>query len=527
MRKFSVRKSSSQKQYIYQNKFDGGLNLFISDVHIKPNESPDCLNVQPEEDGIISTRYGYSKFGIASGTRTRGMGFLKKDDGTKHLVRADGTTALKVYNPSTGNWDAIPGITYTADKQTDFCQAGNLLFIQNGEDELTNFDGSVVALQANGQKGSESIYFNGYLVTWGDPNNPYRLYISGSGASVGDFSAGAGGQFIDIAKSDGNPITSCAKKGRGTNNVLMIYKGGKATHQMYFDSAGLPVVDMISPVRGAINHRTVDNIEDSIIMLTRLPAVMVQGEQSGYFDQLRTNELSLNVSPEIETINASRIDQAAGIFYKHRYYLAYSESGQTYNNKVLMYDRRYKSFWKWDNIAANCFIVYEDSLGVERFLFGADNSGQVYEFDLSRSDDGAAINSYFTTKAFNGGKFDIQKLFSYVDLLFRNVMGTVTVSILVDSESVIKRAAIGVLGLIAGFGAMLFGDTSFGDDSSESLITTDNVSRPKRIMVRKKARSLKIKISTNGVGSYFSLLDVSLALKMKSPRKFNSDDIIR
>lgn len=526
-RRLSRRPTATPKQYIYQKKFDGGLNLFISDVHVSANESPDLLNVHPEEDGIISTRYGYSKFGNTSGTRVRGMGFLKKDDDTKHLLKADGSTALKIYNKSTENWDALAGFAYTADKQTDFCQAGNYMFIQNKTDVLTKTDGLTVETQTNGQKGSESIYFNGSLVVWGDPLNPHRLYLSGTGVNVGDFSAGNGGQFIDIAKSDGNPIVSCVKKGRGGTNILLIYKGGKATHQLYFDSAGLPIVEMVSPMRGAVNHRTVDNFEDDIIMLTKLPAIMTQGEQSGFFDQIRTNEQSLLVSPEIETINQSRLNQSAAIYYKHRYYFSYSESGQTYNNKMLMLDRRYNSWWKWDNIRANCFCVYEDDNGEEHFLWGDDNSGQVFEFDLSRNDDGEAINSYFTTKAFNSGKFDVQKLFAYLDLLFRNVQGSVTVSITLDGETVTKTVTIGNVGSLAGFGAMLLGMIMFGDDGQASASTTENVSRPKRVMIRKKARNLKIKIATDGINSYFSLLDLSIAYKEKSPRKFASADIIR
>lgn len=527
MRKLSRRPASKPKKYIYQNQFDGGLNLYISGVHLKPNESPDLLNVQPEEDGIISTRYGYSKFGQASGSRTRGLGFLKKDDGTKKLYRADGTTSLKVYNPTTDSWDAVSGFTYTADQQTDFCQAGDEVFIQNGADNLTKVSGGNVSEQTNGQKGKNSIYFQGSLVVWGDPSNPSRLYISGTGANIGDFSAGNGGQYIDISKADGLKITSCSKKGKGGTNILLIYKGGRATYQMYFDESGLPVVQLISPTWGAINHRATDNMEDDVVVLTRLPAIMAQGERSGYFDQIRTGELSLQVFPELNTVNQSRLEDAAGIYHKHRYYLAYSESGQSYNNKILMYDRRYRSWWKWDNINANCFLIYEDDSGVEHFLFGADNSGQVYEFDLSRNDDESAINSYFTTKAFNADKFDVQKLFAYIDLLFRNVSGSVTIQVILDEETITKSVTIGSLGAVAGIGASFLGDWILGDDGSDAEVTNEDVSRPKRVMVRKKARTQQIKISSNTLNGYFSLLDLSMCFKEKSARKFNSDDIIR
>lgn len=527
-RRLSRRPQSIPKKYVYQHKFDGGLNLFISDVHIKDNESPDLLNMQPEEDGIVSTRYGYSKFGAASGTRTRGMGFLRMDDGSKLLVRADGTTSLKVYNKSTENWDALSGFSYTADKQTDFCQAGNVLYVQNGTDSLTKTDGETVSTQTNGQKGTESIYFLGSLITWGDSSNPHRLYISGTGANVGDFSAGNGGQYIDIAKSDGNPITSCARKGKGGNNILLIYKGGKATYQMYFDNSGLPVVETISPNIGAFCHRSVDNVEDDIFMMTKLPAIVTQGEASGYFDQIRTNEVSLAVSPEIETINESRLNAVAAIYHRHRFYLAYSESGQTYNNKVLMFDRRYNSWWKWDNIRANCFIVYEDDDSVEHLLWGDDNSGQVYEFDLSRTDDGTAINCRWSWKAFSADKFDVQKIFAWVNLLFRNVSGNVTIDLITDGEtSNARTAGVGVSAAIAGIGVSMWGDFMFGDDGTDGDTITESVSKPKRVILRKKAKTLRPVISCNAINSYFSLLDLSIAYKEKSPRKFDSDDIIR
>lgn len=526
MRNYRQKVKSIPTKYYYQDKFDGGLNLFISSNHLEPNESPDLLNVEPTENGVIRTRYGYSKWGNSTGSRIRGMGRLVKDDGTRYCVCFDGGTSLKVRNFTTGDWDSVSGITYTADKQTEFCQAGNKLFIQNGTDDLTYFDGSVTATQTNGQKAKYLIYFNGSLVTAGDPDNPHRVYISATGADIGDFSAGAGGEFVDIAKSDGNFITGFGKYGTGTDNVLLIYKG-KTTYKMTLDSSGLPTVETVSPTWGAICHRSIDNLDNDLIFLTDLPTVMIQGAQENYFDQIRTNELSLFVNPELETVNQARLDQVAGIYYNHRYYLAYSESGQTYNNKILMYDNRYNSWWKWDGINANCFLVYEDSDGEEHFLFGSDNSGQVYEFDLSRDDDGEPITSYYTTPAESFKKFDVSKYYPYFDVLLRNVSGTLTIEVYLDDETLTKTATIGSYNALVGFGACLLGDFMFGDDGSDDEIEQSDVSRPKRIMVRKKARTIKLKFSMEGTNDYFTLLNIAYSYKEKSPRRFDADDIIR
>ncbi len=512
----------------YFNRWDGGLNLFISDIHLKKNEIPNMLNVEPDEDGIVKTRYGYSLFGAESAVAqtVKGLGGLAKDDGSRYLLKAGGT-ALKVYNEATGAYDNVTGFTYTANKRTDFCQAYNKTFIQNGTDVLTYFNGAVVATQTNGQKGEFCIYFNGSLVT-NDPINPSRVYISGIGADCGDFSSGAGGEFLDINASDGDYITAFGKYATGNENVILVYKQ-HSTYKVRYDDAGLPVVEVVSPSRGSECHWTVDNMEDDIIFFSNLPAIMTQGAQENFFSQIRTNELSLFVNRELETMNRRRKKETAGIFHKHRYYFAYAASGDDHNNKILMYDKRYQSWWYWEGISASCFMFWEDNDGDEHFLFGSDSDDNVYEFNLSRNDNGAIIRSFFDTKAFNFGGFDLMKYFPFATCLFRNVIGSVNISIILDELKITKTTSIGVLGRLSGIGASLIGAFMFGSDSQTATATSaqEDVSVPKRIMIRKKARDIKLRFETKRLNSYFSLLDISIAFKKKSIRRFDSNNIIR
>ena len=277
-RKFNRKVAGRPVQYFYQNKFDGGLNSFMSDVRIKPSELSDCLNMEPGGNGIIKTRKGCKTFANSVGSRVRGLGWYKDSSGTSKLVRMSGT-ALRVYNTVTDQWDAVTGFTYTNDLDTDFCMANDKLFIQNNTDSLTYFNGSVVATQTNGQIGPAAIYFNGSLITFSGS----RLYLSGTGTNIGDFSAGASGQFIDVQKNDGNSITAIHKYGTTVDNILLISKG-KATYRLTFDSTGLPVIHTISATRGAVNHRSVDSMEDTNIMLTKLPAIMTQGTKQNFCD---------------------------------------------------------------------------------------------------------------------------------------------------------------------------------------------------------------------------------------------------
>ncbi len=523
MRRKITKPKTQAVKVDYFNRFDGGLNLFISDIHLKKEESPNMLNVEPDEDGIIKTRYGYSLFGNTGSVGVQGLGGLSKDDGSRYLFKA-GDTNLKVYNPTTEGWNSVSGITYTAGKRTDFCQAYNKTFIQNATDALSYFNGTNTVAQTNGQIGEFSIYFNGSLVT-NDPVNPSRVYLSGIGPDIGDFSSGAGGEFIDINASDGDFITGFGKYATGNENVILIYKQ-HSTYKVRFDDTGLPVVEVVSPSRGAECHWTIDNMEDDIIFFSNLPAIMTQGAQENFFSQIRTNELSLFVNRELETMNRARKKNTAGIFHKHRYYFAYSGSGNDTNNKMLMFDKRYESWWYWEGISASCFMEWEDESGNEYFLFGSDD-GNVYVRDLSRNDNGEIIRSYFDTKAFNFGGFDRMKYFPFITCLFRDVIGSVNIAIILDELKITKTTSVGILGVLSGVGASLVGMFMPGDDGQDTTQAQENVSVPKRIMLRKKARSIKLRFETNKLNSYFSLLDISIAHKKKSIRRFDSDNIIR
>jgi hypothetical protein len=521
LRAISKPQIADRKNYAYQDNFSGGLNTYFSDVNINDNQLSDCLNVMPDENGIIKTRFGCVALGSPLPSRTRGLGVYYKVDGTRFRVAMSGT-ALYKYNSVTEVWDAITGKTYTSDLQADFAQGGNYLFIQNGTDALSKFNGSTIADQANGQIGAGIIFARSRLITWGDTSNPSRIYLSGTSANVGDFSSGNGGEFIDVNKDDGQKVTSVAKYGED----LLIYKD-YATYKLTFDSNGLPVISLVNPERGAITHRAVDNVEDDVFVMTRQPGVFSQGFRANFLNQIRSDEVSLFISSLIESIQPSMIDQVAAIYFQRRYYLAFAEAGQTANNRILMYDAVTKSWWLWNGWSVNSFTVYADTDGVQHFYFGSDTDGQVYEISETATDDaGVAINSSMTSKAYAYEKFDVFKRINWIDFLFKNIKGTLNISVYLDSDTSSVSKTIGALSGRMGIGTGLFGRIFFGVDPSDAEVTSESVSRPKRLRIREKSRTFKFKLSTNGVGHRFSLLQIAVEYKYKSPRLFTRSDII-
>lgn len=125
-----------------QESWIRGLNTLVSATQIKPNELSAATDIQLIEDGKIQCpRDGQAYYGSSSGSRVHGLFSYYLSNGTKKLVRAV-STKLQLYNA--GTWDDITGYTYTASKNAEAVTAYDKLYVVNGTDPLTYYDGSTI-----------------------------------------------------------------------------------------------------------------------------------------------------------------------------------------------------------------------------------------------------------------------------------------------------------------------------------------------------------------------------------------------
>lgn len=120
-----------------------GVNKLVSNTKINKEELADAVNMFLVEEGLPTKRWGTANFGNSKDSRGRGLFSFYKSDGTRELLRVSGTT-LQEYNSSTGDWDDISGFTYTSDQNTQFVQIYDKVYICNGVDVLTYYDGSSI-----------------------------------------------------------------------------------------------------------------------------------------------------------------------------------------------------------------------------------------------------------------------------------------------------------------------------------------------------------------------------------------------
>jgi len=497
-----------------------GLNTLISDNLIKDEEASALNNVVFVESGAITKAPGLTELGTGLTTGPKGLAAFYPGT-SRYLLTVDGTS-LKYLNGT--NWTAISGASFTADKEVNFVQGNDTLYIWDGDAAGCSLDSSLtLARLTTAPRAAFGIYYNSVQIVAGVDTKPNRLYVSDSTTNLGDFTNASGtlstagevpgasvfatpgttgAKFYDINPGDGDRITGLAKY----QGVLIIFKQ-RSIYQFSFDSSGNGVVTQVTASSGCVSHKSIDNVENDIFYLSRR-GYYVLGNEPNYFNSIRSNELSSRINPTIQTISAANLSRVCSIFSDFRFYSSITSGSATDNNKTLIYDRRYLAWSQVDYIKANAFTEYIDANGSKHLYFAADDAAKVYEIvEGNYNADGAtAIDASWTSKAFDIGKFDLAKRWIDVTILFRQVTGTVNVTIYSDSGSIVKTTSIGASSSATGaFGSQLLGESLFGGTGLEgSGMTTNNV--PYRIKINSKSRTIKIKFDCPGLNDTFTVL---------------------
>lgn len=508
----------------------GGLNLLVSDSHIKDKEASDLNNIAFVEDGAVTKRGGHTPVGSGLTTIPKGLGVLYTSTLRRLLTIDD--TKLKYLLANT--WTEITGASFTTGQAVNFCQVQDSIAICNKDQTIAKYDGTTLSRPTTAPKAAFSIYYNGYHIASGVANKPDRIYISTT-TDPFDFTnaagtlstepevpgastfAGTGANFIDVGAGDGDKVTALSK----FQDMLVIFKE-RSIFKMTFDSSGTPVLAPITNTMGAVAHKSVDNVENDIFYLSR-NGFYVLGNEPNYI-VIRTNELSQRVHPFIENITPANLPETACIYSDFVFYASVPYGGTAYNNRLLNYDRRYLSWSRGDSVDTNAWCEYVDDSNAKHLYYASDSEPEVYEVTTSYNDNGEAIDAYWASKAFDAGEFEIYKHWIDVTLLFRLVSGTVDVAVISDTGEVIASSAVtSVQDLIGTVGYDTFGDYLVGGDISTTTGTgpqTNNV--PYRLDINKDSRTIKVRVSNNVINETFTLLGFIVTYRPYSHYQFPS-----
>jgi hypothetical protein len=403
-------------------------------------------------------------------------------------------------------------------------------YIDQGQDTPSELFTAPEANTTSGPIGKYVSLYKDSLFVLGDPDNPSRLYYSGGGDKIHDFSVANGGGFIDVAKNDG-------QKGTGLvvfKNSLIVFKED-SIYQFSFTSSGLPQIVQVNPAIGCIAPRSIVAVENDIFFASRRGIFTLGNEQGWAFDILRTNEISAKVRSVFQSIATGYLENIAGVYAtKNNLNLvifSYTPSGSTTNSKALVYDRERLGWLKWNNINANCFANFIDSTGTTHVLYGDDSSGYVKEILTGSDDFGSALIGTFKLRAesFGKGGLNRYKKLKLVDLVLREPTGSITLNIITDGVTTAKTVPITTTNPSVNWGHYVLTDFLLGESygtgvsaQDENLLKTISGAELSDIQ---EARSFMLEF-TNVSSASFTLLGAQLTAKPKSRKYRHAEDYV-
>ncbi len=476
-----------QKNFV-QDNLGKGINTFTRDTMINDNECAIGLNVWAIGKNSVAKRPGSKLMcEVASADDVKSLGTYYTSTVRELLIMSGG----KLYKEDSGSATRIGTQTWT-DTKVDFCQAGGIEYIASADDGLRKYDGSTTADVTNGKAGSICIFYKGCLWVAGDPDYPTRLYRSGAGDKIGDFTYADPDNLLAtsvfIGKDDGQKITGLFKH----QDYLYVAKENSLWRvTQSTDEMGTITVSLVDPSRGAVEHRTIDSVENDVFFFNDVGAYAF-GYEPNIVDQIRTNIVSLRVDDKVKAVQKDRLDEVCGIYFDNHYYLSYTEGGGSANDRMLVYDRQRLSWWEWD-LGAACFTEFKDSDGYSRLYFGSSTDGKVYYFDeTALTDNETEIETDFKTGKWSFKDYVQQKFFHHLVLYFNKQRGYVTINVYVDGDLHYSEDITLGAGTSYGIGVECIGVDQIGVSGPESVTTNpDKV----KIPVNKMGASIQVQVT--------------------------------
>jgi len=376
-------------------------------------------------------------------------------------------------------------------------------YIDDGTAIPSSFTFVPLADTTGGIKAKYIVRFQDRLVYAGVDGEPSTVVISGKAPNHEKNDVSFGGNFIRIEPDAGDDVTGLAV----FKEKIIVFKE-RSIWQVALTELNVgnfvitqPVATLLTGSVGCIAPRSITNVENDIFFLSRNGVYSV-GNESGFFDVLRSNEISSRVRPFFDGLTTAEKQNACGVYKGFKYILSVPGKGQT-----IVMDRERLAWmgpWFFD---ANVYEVFFDSSNDEVLVFGNDDDTNAIEVDdRFINDNGTAINTILRTKKEDFGDWMRFKNIKLVFTQFREVTGDVSVDVRLQERSgnviTAKSFNVSPRSGSAGWGSGQWADAQWGD--SEEAGGASDINEIYRWMSLNKAgRNIQFTVKTdNNIDNY-------------------------
>lgn len=377
--------------------FSGGLIDKLDDNELADNQASDCQNVISTKIGSLTSVPGQKKLNsVALGGSIQGLHSYYYGASRKLVTVANGVPYY--WDPIDESFKVIPlpSADFSAGLDTSamaqFATLVNYMVSFNGIDKPWKCDGVTATVLANAPAdGQYCVLFKEKLFTV-PKSLPSTLRWSDSFAPE----IWPEVNYWNIATGDGDVITALVPY-LGELTIFKRY----SIHSLRGTSIDDFVLDNPVPSVGCVGPRAV--VQEGIHLY------FISDEGICFYNGAKTTNITNAKIPGLwKTVNHEYIHKAVAGRWGGLLWFALPEGSNSFNNLVILYDPLTGAFWPRRNIEVSCFQEYNDGTQV-LFYSGGSLDGHVRQQDVGNSDDGIAINSYWTGKAFDMGQPEYQK----------------------------------------------------------------------------------------------------------------------
>jgi hypothetical protein len=140
MKFVAQQKTNAKEVLITLDQFKGGSNKLVDDARMGKEFAVESNNMIQVQDGLWKTKWGTTYYGADYPASPDGAAEFVKSTGTTELIVISNGVAYK--STDGGAISSISGATFTAGVQCYFMQISGYLYIANGTDPLTRYDGT-------------------------------------------------------------------------------------------------------------------------------------------------------------------------------------------------------------------------------------------------------------------------------------------------------------------------------------------------------------------------------------------------
>lgn len=283
-------------------------------------------------------------------------------------------------------WDAVSGATryqlYISEESGYEALLGSTQDTHFEDDGSSDINPYIEVPEANttgAPKFKSMAVSNNRIWATNDSADMYKVYFSGTGAFIGNFSDFYGGGWINLEK--GGRETPVAVKhyqsGTGTGVATVLCKtpdGRGAVWQIDITSAtvgdssfSVPSATKVVGSFGTESLLGVVNTPNNLAFPNR-KGWFDLGAEKNYYGILRTNEKSQNIRPYWRSLSGAGMSNVAAYYYDAKIFISVPTSG-TVNDRIIIWDDE-RSNWTvdWD-FGARQFLEYTTTGGITKFLF--------------------------------------------------------------------------------------------------------------------------------------------------------------